>query len=236
MIILCPLCLRAFTVAKEETMTSAKMCLLSKLIYNHIAQHYVTAKSFACSNCSLCFIDKDSLDRHIKSHHNPLEIRNQPDITMSSFLVTREEEEFCVRALPNELFIANKKPNLSSLDKSKEDDEEMPGIRDSVDRPVDSLEPVIVMRPSRSAKNPVESDLSSGKLIQYMSRMKRADGIIPNRSVLLTPNLKPAKCCECCEPITVDHFVGSIACKLCKHLTYCPRAAMRHKTTKHPDD
>lgn len=228
MIILCPLCLKGFAVTKPEKMTPTTMSQLSTLIYNHIAQHYVTSKSFTCSNCSLCFIDKESLDRHTKSGHNPLAMLDLANTKLTPFLVTREEEEFCVKALPNELFIANKRPNLSNPDKVNESPKK--GRRRG------TIEPLVMMRPARCSKNITDGDCSSSKLIEYLSKMKRADGIIPNRSVLLTPNSKPAKCCECFEFITVDHFVGSIICKRCKYVTYCPRAATKHKITKHPDD
>lgn len=240
MILLCPLCLRGFTVAKPELITPERMNQLSKFIYNHVAEHYVTSKAFTCNKCSLCFIDKEALDRHRTVSHNPVEVRSSPDVKLSPFIVNREEEEFCVKALPQELFISCKRPNLLSLsDRREEDDNNSEASKKEKDDAQSEREPQlplqVSLRPAIGRKSLVDGDCSSGKLIEYLSRMKRADGIIPNRSVLLTPNLKPAKCCECCEFITVDHFVNAITCKRCKHVTYCPIAATKHKKTKHPD-
>ena len=74
---------------------------------------------------------------------------------------------------------------------------------------------------------------SSQRLIDYLSKLRRADGVIPNQSVILTPDKTPAKCCECLQFITTDHFVATIVCRSCKYSTNCPRAATRHNMFGH---
>lgn len=304
MIILCPLCLRSFTVAKPETMTREKMQELSKIVYNHLAEHYATAKTFACTNCCLCFLDNETLMKHKHLHHNPLEIRpSSREIKLTPFIVDPREERFCVLAFPMELFIANKRPNLpveapSALEAKKSEannggvsstglgnsstssgssissasnnpntceidcsDEEENGsptaCSDSPARSDSELfftatdDGIIYVRGfqesdkflkggsaamhvpkgyQRAAKSYTDQAISSQKLIDLLSKMKRADGVIANRSVILTPTGKSTKCAECFQYITVDHFVSPITCKKCKYTTFCPRASLNHKT------
>lgn len=324
LIILCPLCLRSFTVVKPELMTDSKMSELSKVVYNHIAEHYVTSKGFSCSKCCLCFTDKDKLRAHKRLHHNPLEVR--PNNTrLEPFIITPDEEEYCIKALPMELFIANKRPNLTlnpqtsiqiamgprlkkrgrpkrkdagdfrndggsdinsedevgtgvgSSSNEKAHNEIEPNTSDSSDdnndassigsiddedcyftaredgtiyvrsfeetkkflqggRPalsVISKKQIQNTTTTTTSSNLVSAGCTSQKLIDYLSRMKQADGIVPNQSVILTPRLRPAKCCECSQYITADHFVAKIVCKNCDYKTNCPRAAINHNTTKH---
>lgn len=171
LIVLCALCLRSFTVAKPEEMTDNKMKELSKIIYNHIAEHYLLSRNFTCPNCCLCFLDKDKLDNHMRHHHNPCEVRsNNSQVVLEPFILDRTEERYCVKALPIELFIPNKRPNLT------------------IDR-------------------------------------------------ILTPTGRPAKCCECFEGLTVNHFSTTpYYCMPCKYTTLCPKAATAHKNEKHTED
>lgn len=317
MVIMCILCLRSFTVKNPEKMNLEKMSELSKIVYNHIAEHYVTSKGFTCSNCCLCFLNKDQLRSHKRLHHDPCEIRPD-DVKLEPFIVTPEEEEFCVKGIPMEFFIANKRPNLSlnsnakpTKDKTKrkttkhdkpneskgidlssssssddDDDDESDDYaisaikktnrskRDLSSEDSDDTESSSDDEPDEEANdndsfftavedgtiyvrglNGVEKFLQDGrpalsiqtrfskadskvtcssqKLIQYLSRMKQADGIVPNQSVILTPRGKPAKCCECFQFVTADHFVATIDCKSCKYVTHCPRAAIAHNTHRH---
>lgn len=325
LVVLCPLCLRSFTVAQPEVMTCTKMKELSKLVYNHIAHHYTISKSYTCNNCCLCFLDKDSLIAHQQKHHNPLKSQVVPGTKMTQFIVAREEEEHCVKALPLELFIANKRPNLTldpagSRIKSAKRKAKAKATKDSQSTsrvgPIESLrqeqpppqqngttsemrdhysnsEEEVANAPSDTESEsyfsaredgtiyvrglrqpnkflaggrpclsvsktrcygaklkeptsthkviesgqpedaPDKNGCSSQKLIDYLSKMKRADGIVANHSVVLTPRGTPAKCCECQQYVTVDHFVAQIFCVRCKYLTHCPRAATRHNVAKH---
>lgn len=344
MIILCPLCLRSFTVAKPQTMTLDGMNELSQIVYNHLSEHYITSKGYTCNRCCLCFTDRDKLRAHKRLHHNPCEIR-PTDVKLEPFIVTQQEEEFCVKALPVELFIANKRPNLAldpnsaltlafktKLDLRKQRKEADPafemangdssenesssssdgdaevviaprqigpstssGIRqtggrgrplnvrgpngmsntnnddsddddeygdvsfsdsDPEDGPTIGPDGTIHVRGfvdtkkflhngraalkvvhNRKSSTAVETNLasscSSQRLIEYLSRMKQADGILPNQSVILTPRGRPAKCCECFQFVTADHYVAKIDCKNCCYVTHCPRAAISHNTRKH---
>lgn len=78
--------------------------------------------------------------------------------------------------------------------------------------------------------------LSSGKLIEALSKLPKADGVIPNLSVLLTPSGKPALCLECRTPVTCDHYVETIKCqtKDCPYMSMCPRAVVMHQNRGHP--
>jgi len=60
----------------------------------------------------LTFLDKKNLLKHKRLHHNPLE-RLKDGHTIQPFIVTRSEEHFCVQAMPMELFIPNKQPNIA---------------------------------------------------------------------------------------------------------------------------
>jgi len=312
MIVLCPLCLRSFTVSKPETMTPEKMSELSKIVYNHIAEHYITSKSFTCGNCCLCFLEKEKLLAHKRIHHNPLEVLPLDQVKITPFIVTREEEKYSVKALPIELYIPNQRPNIalhavardgkstnskqppdgdnlissSSSDSSSEDEGAEPaqtnatkqtknqqsneisdvpkgspnscsdddsfctaiedgtiyvrGLKEA-DKFLDGGGPALTVSKCRnssagrpvSLKNDNPIQCSSQRLINFLSKMNKADGIIANQSVILTPRGKPAKCCECLEYVTVDHFVALIDCRDCKYSTHCPRAATLHRKDCH---
>lgn len=316
LVVLCPLCLRSFTAANPEAMTIAKMKDLSKLVYGHISQHYTISKQYTCNNCCLCFLNKDDLISHQQKHHNPLVICQGPGLKVHQFVVAPQEEEYCVKALPIELFIANKRPNTATNlqgsptkqtkrkgasskqnDKRKEADSNQTTVdtvnimRDhysnseneddekvstdssdsesyfsarengtiyvrglsQADKFLEGGKPSLSVSKTRcsvtkssaakAAKAASEdssrpqsidnNSCSSQKLIDYLSKMKRADGVVANQSVVLTPNDKPAKCCECQQFVTVDHFVAQISCVRCKYLTHCPRAATKHNVSKH---
>lgn len=323
LVVLCPLCLRSFTVAQPEVMTVAKMKELSRLVYSHISRHYTISKTYTCSNCCLCFLDKESLIDHQQKHHNPLISHIVSGTKLTQFIVTQEEQEHCVKALPMELFIANKRPNRTldpagsptKVSKKKTKAAKAPQSRLVLSEPIESLrqdnqqqngatsemrdhysnsegeendkassdtdseiyhsaheDGVIHVRglnqaakfldggrPSLSVSKtritgnktrestssskavnagqseiaPDKDSCSSQRLIDYLSKMKRADGIVANHSVVLTPRGTPAKCCECQQYVTVDHFVAQIFCVSCKYLTHCPRAATRHNVATH---
>lgn len=354
LIILCPFCLRSFTVKRPDEMTRDRMHLLSKIVYNHFSDHFLVSKSYACTNCCLCFLDKDQMRRHKQLHHNPLEVRPLDQVKVQPFIVTADEEKFCVKAVPGELFIANKRPNMMDradagdsigtasehgahsqpvavgdrLDEANGDtddrdggahraasDDSDPGRRNpqadclvvavvdgpaprqsqdlpvaATDRPVDgdaapaaaadsgsdsssessesdadsfctarddgtilvrglseaekflagakpdmrvSNSKSVTGRPSATRYSDQVTQCTSQKLIEFLSKLKRADGVLANRSVILTPKSKPARCCECFEFITVDHYVATINCKTCRYSTHCPRALTKHKMTVH---
>lgn len=326
MIVMCPLCLRSFTVKKPGEMNSNKMKLLSKIVYDHIADHYALRNRFSCSNCCLSFLDQDKLHNHRQNHHNPMEIHSLNEVKVEQFAVTAEEEKHCVKALPTELFIPNKRPNVvmdieseskmsfqvtgtegtqkkkrayngASCDSSSSSssdtecsEDEQPGdkdkqskvhkrhdkdlsklkektsddiinISDSEDETftskiddgtilvrglegaehlLDGGRAAMSVSKSRSSsmstsanKNEQTSDISSEKLIEYLSKMLRIDGLPGNQATLSTPDNEPAKCCECLQLITVDHFVAEIFCKDCRYRTHCPRAATNHFKLKH---
>lgn len=265
MIALCPLCLRSFTVSNPKQMTVEKMNELSRVIYNHISRHYILSKKFICTKCCLCFIDEDKLMKHSHKHHNPLEIRDLQYVKVEPFIVTKDEEKFCVKALQVELFIANKRPNKSL---NKQPNNQIPGVQEQAnlsqqDQSADESENGLIdvrgimnadkflaggeanLKVSKSggialynsgtpaSKVDVSISCSSQKLIDYLSKMRRADGVIPNQSVILTPDGTPAKCCECLQFITVDHYVASIICRKCRYSTNCPRAATNHNMITH---
>lgn len=288
LIILCPFCLRSFTVHKPHEMTKDRMHQLSKYVYNHLVEHFVVSKNYSCTNCCLCFLDKDGLRKHKQQHHNPLEVRNHNRIKLQPFIVTADEEKYCVKAMPVELFIANKRPNMAS-DKPDDSANETAGHKqhdqseaapDTVnnnsgnrvevcsdsssevsasDSDADSFstareDGTILVRGLSEAENYLAGEkpdfkisgkrgttrgsesaveCSSAKLIELLSKLKRADGILPNHSVVLTPHSKPAKCCECLGYIGVDHYVATISCRSCRYLTHCPRALTKHKISVH---
>lgn len=344
LIILCPFCLRSFTVLKPDQMTREKMQLLSRLIYNHFVEHFVVSKNYACTNCCLCFLDRDHIRKHKQLHHNPLEIRPLDKVKIQPFIVTADEEKYCVKALPMELFIANKRPNMTldqgsdtggsddiecsqvqehercigndddkasnenracqsttaavgSTDRQQQACTSVPGATidvaraspavgsgskreegssilsdsgsddnksESSDSDADSYctaredgtilvrglsdkkflagdgpdlrvskSKSLTGRPKSNKNADQVSECSSQKLIEFLSKLKRADGVLPNQSVILTPKSKPAKCCECSEFIAVDHYVATICCKSCHYYTHCPRALTKHKITVH---
>lgn len=303
LIVLCTLCLRSFTIAKPEEMNNIKMRRLSKIVYNHLAEHYVLSKRYTCSNCCLCFLDSEQLKQHIRKHHDPCEIRESADARLEPFILDRDEEKNCVKALTAELFIANKRPNLkidrkrvrrgerqstelaenslSDSDSSEcEDDVRrslLPGQKrqsnltndknannneeEEVDSSQDGEDGVIHVRglteakkflvggsaaltipksraiTAKQANGDQSRNCSSQHLIDFLSKMKRVDGVIPNQSVILTPMNKPAKCCECLQYVTIEHYVSPITCVPCKYTTLCPRAATSHyKSIRHSDD
>lgn len=279
MIALCPICLRSFTVKNPELMTKEKMSELSKCIYNHISEHYVKGRVFACNNCCLSFLNNSELLDHRKSHHNPLEVILEHGVKIESFVVTPEEEKFCVRALPMELFISNKRPNAivgksgkrskkhdlesnSSWSDDSNDDltQDLPNGGKVAERRCERIyeeseeeetredgvihvrglaeageflqggAPALKVASRRSAQN---YELTSQKLIDYLSRMKRAEGVIPNQSVILTPDGTAAKCVECLNYVTTDHYVATLNCQDCRYTTHCPRALTNHLSITH---
>lgn len=269
-IILCPFCLRSFTIAKPETLGVANMIEISKIVYRHISEHYVVAKSYTCTNCCLCFISKEKLRLHKKNHHNPLETRSEKDVKVQPFIVTPEEEKYCVKAIPMELFIPNKRPNLTlnsvknnatdtnheeqttKQSHQKETDSDSQGDQSLSDSDeiqedgtilvrglsvakkfLDGGKPALKISRTPKSNDQHPDDMTSERLIEYFSKMKRADGVIPNQSVILTPTGKPAKCVECLQYITIDHYVAAIVCRKCKYLTHCPRAATAHNVKRH---
>lgn len=320
LIMLCPFCLRSFTVLKPGEMTKDRMHLLSKHVYNHLVEHFVVSKNYSCGNCCLCFLDKDGLRKHKQRDHNPLEIRNLDKIKIQPFIVTADEEKYCVKAMPIELFIANKRPNMAVDqvedaghtaelwklqrakdigDKDKNHDDGNAGNNNDNNNTSTSLHtgsahqvssdaPAcanVIASDSDSSSEISESDAesfltaredgtilvrglgeaqnylagekpdfkiakaktvsgkptgptknldqvsgcTSQKLIELLSKLSRADGVLPNQSVILTPQSKPALCCECFEFIAVDHYVATINCRQCNYLTHCPRALTKHK-------
>lgn len=317
--VLCPLCLKRFTVSQPETITRDKMLELSRAVYNHLAEHYLLSRDFTCSDCNLCFLNKRRLLKHRRNHHNPLEIFKKDEVSIVPFSVDKECQDYCVKALPMELFIANKRPNFQPTSNDSVPDSQQNSAQ--VDAPDPNLNPnptqpkptataapqdiqtekqvpdstnndvelsdhdepgksldenTILVRgldeanqflagglpvlsvskvplsfttiTRRNAKtgetrnyNIVRSsthrrdELSSQKLIEYLSKLNRADGIVANQSVILTPTGLAAKCVECQKMITTDHYVAGIACKKCDYYTFCPRAATNHKSQNHPD-
>lgn len=283
MMVMCTICLRSFAVRQPELMTEERMDIFSKYVYNHISEHYAKGRGFACEHCCLCFLDKDKLIEHVKNHHNPLELDREVGTKLIPFVVTPEEEKFCVRALPMELFTSNKRPNKvvdpsgQPIGKAGEDSDstwsdsetgdelqETPSrsrskrIYDSEEASEEDavedgfihvrglcqaksllqggaadLKVVSNRYAIRQSQAGLTEELTSQKLIDYLSRMPRADGVIPNQSVILTPDKLAAKCCECLHYVTTDHFVAVVACTQCKYTTHCPRALTSHKNLKH---
>lgn len=295
-ILLCPICLRSFTIQNTQNLTPDQMRLVSSHVYDHFLQHYVIANSYNCTNCCLSFLTKEKLQRHKVQHHNPLEIHLERLVKVQSFIVSREEEPYCVRAMPSELFIANKRPNVMAResnqtnkvrpiqrgrqrkinpddsdefidesddnnnndhvygigndsdevmisdsddsyktaddDEGEDKDDRLVHVRNfgTATRFLDGGKPAIEV--SKGTKLP-DDRMSSEKIIEYMSKVNRADSVVANQSVILTPEGLPAKCIECLEYITVDHYVASISCKHCKYLTNCPRAATKHQIERH---
>lgn len=284
-IIMCPFCLRSFTIPKPAELDSARMKRVSRAIYNHILQHYALADSFKCDSCCLCFLNAAALRKHKTDHHNPMETFSEQEVKVQPFIVTIGEEEHCVQALPMELFIPNKRPNMaideatqatnSSLNlihgehdargatkRSRPStlpiaEESCAGVDefsedyssdDEKHRLIDCEGGTIHVGPSASTRSfldggnpdlrifktkPNFKDWTTERIIEALSKMTRADSIIPNQSVILLPNGQPARCVECTEYITIDHYVAAIMCKPCKYETHCPRAATRHKQSKH---
>lgn len=296
-VVLCPLCLKKFTTSQPETMTRENMFDLSRSIYNHLAEHYILSRKFTCTNCSLCFVKEKKLLKHKRRHHNPLETYPIEKAVTIPFKVDKQCREYCVKALPMELFIANKRPNshIKYPDNSgKRVEESNPSesnstsvinlaevatIIDEGDRsdesfnaPIDgntivvrgideasrflaggnpalsiSKTPLHVVATSKKAAKAggpqggtiirpafyKKDELTSQKLIGFLSKLQRADGILPNQSVILTPLGLPAKCVECRNLITIDHYVAEIFCSHCEYVTFCPRAATIHNENKH---
>uniref|UniRef100_A0A6G1SI84 Zinc finger protein 280C n=1 Tax=Aceria tosichella TaxID=561515 RepID=A0A6G1SI84_9ACAR len=289
-VILCPFCLRGWTIAEPEKLDRKRMDAVSQTLYNHILEHYALADSFSCDKCCLSFLDRRKLERHKALHHNPSEIFPEKEVKLEPFIVTRAEEEFCVMALQMEFFIPNKRPNLA-IDEASQAAASSAGLihsdtdirrapkkprtknngastsRDNVDDSSDSSadsddsenyqfedclnsieSDTIHVRASSNARRFLnngtgaiqlhksrggQNDLTTEKILEFMSRLKRADCVIPNQSVILTPTGRPAKCVECSEYITVDHYVAAITCKPCHYTTHCPIAATKHKQSRH---
>lgn len=133
--------------------------------------------------------------------------------------------------------------NGQSNDEDVDDDERMP--RNNME------DDIIHVGPSGNTRNFLDGgnanlrilknkhnlkEWTTERIIEAMSRMRRADAIIPNQSVILMPDGNPAKCLECSEYITTDHYVAAVPCKPCKYETHCPRAATEHKQRKHAND
>lgn len=289
MIALCPICLRSFTVKNPELMTEERMSELSKCIYNHISEHYAKGRVFACDNCCLNFLGEDALLNHQKSHHNPLEVIVENGLKIEPFIVTPKEEKFCVRALPTELFVSNKRPNEifstvggyakrsrkqtiqtigsnnswsdsdSSNDSLNENEPDNGGketrlrfqkiyeeseeeetresdiihVRGGAQNFLQGGAPTLEVASRRTNLNAQNDELTSEKLIDYLSKMKRAEGVIPNRSVILSPDGTAVKCVECLNYVTTDHYVATLRCRDCKYATHCPRALTNHLSKSH---
>lgn len=287
MILLCPVCLRSFTVKNPKQMNLAMMNQLSLLMYNHLSEHYAIAGKYSCLCCCLSFVTKDELDKHTKLHHNPLQPRSTK-INLQPFVVAPFEEKFCVKALDNELFIPNTRPNVvfsgdprtvptSANNRSKTTSvgaSEASSDSDSDDGPnnkrtgrssttiraldtesetsedyVDALDNVEGLSAGTAASRLLaggeptfhvlkrgqkpQPELTSEMLIECMSKLPCTKDFIDNESVILTPSGQPAKCVECAEFITPDHFVSQICCKPCNYKTHCPRASTYHQKALH---
>lgn len=286
--LMCPFCLKGFTVEKPDELTPAMMQRVSTTIYSHVLKHYVLANSYCCNNCCLSFLSKDKLQKHLVSHHNPLEVHDVKLVKLQPFIVSTEEEPHCIKAMPSELFIANKRPNVITdelhqrngtrlrrrfqpgkrksnqdidlVSDSDDDDDHDDKSNDSDDsnsvssgsyETADEGDKIVHVRNCKPAtkfldggkpalkiltRPPGTKDvLTSEKIIEYMSVINRADGVIANQSVILTPEGMPSRCVECMEFMTVDHLVAQISCKQCRYSTHCPRAATKHQIDKHKD-
>lgn len=220
MVALCPLCLRSFTVADPKTMNQEKMFELSKIIYNHIALHYAVSGLFKCDNCCLCFVNKNTLLEHKKSRHNPMksEIKTK-NCKFIEYNVTKEEEQYCVKASASELFISNKRPNAMLSD-----DEDTIAPQYKINKFLEGGAPSIV------ESTRVETDITSEKMLELMSKFQRDD-----EEYVTDQDGVRLKCMECGYYLTVDHYVGKINCNssFCNYRTYCPRASLEHKKKYH---
>lgn len=290
MVALCPICLRSFTVKNPELMTEEKMFELSKCIYNHISEHYLKGRVFACENCCLSFLNREELLNHKKCHHNPLEVIIEDGVKIEPFIITPEEEKFCVRALPMELFVSNKRPNKvvttigglpkrprkqalesiesssswSDSDSSADENDTNKGGKAAKSRFEKIYEesegeeteesgiihvrglneaqnflqggaPALEVASRRSNLHAQNDQLTSQKLIDYLSKMRRAEGVIPNQSVILSPDGTAVRCVECLNYMTTDHYVASLRCRDCKYTTHCPRALTSHLSKTHKE-
>ena len=281
--IMCLFCLRSFTIIEPKLLNKDMMQRVSRTIYSHFMDHYIKRGKYSCDNCCLCFISNEKLRQHKIQAHNPLEIVQEEEVRVERFIVTSEEQPFCVQAMPMELFIANKQPNKpideshqaamsleatscvvnpkveksnrnrrstrsagsSSDDKSCDDDSDdssMIDINDGtihVRRPskarkfLDGGKPAFKVSSKRPTASTSTKSLTSEKLLEFMWKFKRADGVLPNQSVILNPNNQPTKCAECAQYLTVDHYVSAISCRQCGHLTHCPRSAIEHMSSVH---
>lgn len=295
MTILCPLCLKAFTVEEPDSMDITAMHEVSMLVHEHMATHYAMQKRLTCDHCCLSFIKKSKLIKHNQRHHNPLDnCVNRLRAFVRPFRVKPNFEDKCVRAQPMELFIANKQPNIrsdrpedwfypsfSSASASRGGGNMRRGLQanHSDDDSDEDFDPAAITESQTSSQLssvvsydddahqrgqtaalhqqdcdevrnflvggvPVlsiprvsysESRNSSGKLIEALNKLPKADGVIANLSVLLTPGGLPAICTECKSPITCDHFVDTIKCpnRECHYQTLCPRAMVIHRAAGH---
>lgn len=110
---ICPLCLASFTFqAKPKKITRELMFEYSKILYQHLLDHYNYSKSFKCDRCCLCFLNEKSLSEHKKERHNPMKVESDTkNCKFEPYTIAKEEKSYCVKALPNEIFVSNKKPN-----------------------------------------------------------------------------------------------------------------------------
>lgn len=278
MAVLCPICLKGFSVMDPKSLDSELSKEISELVHDHVSSHYVLHNN--CDNCCLTFTEKKKLYRHKLRHHNPIDIYETDNTIVKPFEVDLADIDHCTKALRMELYIPNKRPNVMYGEKYVQIDYDQPpnGGRQLIDTDQeqniensqmnghdatkeDEEDGSISMAhlSIRTSKYNIDYDrvnsfltgghptlingrlkdtrLNSSKLIAGLSKLPKADGIIPNASIILTPSGKPAICIECGQPVTCDHYVEAIKCdvKNCSYVTLCPRAILKHHDRGHPE-
>lgn len=230
-IILCPICLRSFTIIEPERLNTSLSRKASQLIHKHIHEHYIFANRYSCDSCCLCFLSKAKLQKHRANHHDPTEMRSKKEVYLQPFIVTREEEQYCTKTKLKYLRKAQKQ-SLALRRDTRRESEETESYSTYLDGHAPAPAPIPPSSNSGSARQ-ISDLLTSEKIIKCLSKLKQTNTVLPNDSVVLAPSGLPAKCAECMEYITVYHYVSATGCELCPYVTHCPRALDNHQVAKH---
>ena len=102
-ILLCPICLRSFTICEPHKLDEYRYSSVSTIFYKHIKQHYMIKGSMSCDSCSLCFLGEKNLRKHKSICHDPGEVRSESEVCLQAFIITEEEEKYCVPVSLDEL-------------------------------------------------------------------------------------------------------------------------------------
>lgn len=238
-----------YTISREFTCTNCNLCFMSKSqLTRHRKKHHNPLEIIPRDKLDVIpfQVEKDCMNYCVKALKMELFIANKRPNFGSHDIINND--------------LSNSLDPDESMDKSDNDTNMVASIESStiVVRGLDeasefldgglpdlkvSRVPLTVSASKRGPNGvniirtiPRKKELTSQRLIDYLSKLERADGILPNQSVILAPSKRPAKCAECLKLIGTDHFVAGISCKRCNYFTYCPRAATKHNTTMHLND
>lgn len=236
-VVFCTICLRSFTLSKPDELNANTLKLASEQIYKHIKEHYQARHP--CGHCCLSFCSEGKLKKHKKHDHNPSnEDRVLENKTkLEAFIVDPREEPFCVVTRLKDLEDAHQ---VFVVEAARNKAKRTPPVDTPMvlDNQEQQQQVAVVEREETSnelaLRDVASSSLETEMIISCLATLRQMDDILPNDSVLLSPDGLPIKCAECLQYVTIYHYLSLIRCQLCSYVTHCQDASENHQAIQHP--